>query len=189
MSTLKTLNEPLFEINQDSEFFKRSNERREKQTRVNEILDEVAIRIGCAVKEFNYYGSQSFGFMHDSEGYLKFRNELTKNSDRNGLYTFKKSSKTFKLVSPMMEEIDDIRNIVSPFELHHVVGMNNAVATQWIAGRMFVGVKDIEVARYEITKLGRMKEYPVEPLKPIEYHEYLKLFLEATAKQEQEQGA
>lgn len=190
MSTHQTLDAPLFEINQESDFYKRSKERREKQTRINEILDDIAKLIGCDVKEFNYYGSRSFGFMYDSEGFHKYREELTKNSDRNGVYTFKKSSKTFKLVSPMMEEIDAIRNIVSPFELMHIVGFNNAKASQWVDGRLFVGVKDIEVSRREITKLGRMAQYPVEPLKPVEYRDYLALYLEATAKQEdQEKGA
>ena len=174
---MQTLSEPLYEINQESEYYKKAKWKKDQNKRINEIIDELANELGFDGEEFRFYGSGGFGFEYNSNGYEKFKDQLTKNPDSNGIYTFKKSSKTYKIANPKLIEIDKIQQSVSPFALHDIFGWNNLKASQWIDDRLFIEVKNSEVTVKKIMSESRSKQYPIEPVKEIPYKEYLQLIL------------
>lgn len=170
---MQTLDSPMYEVNQESEYYKKSKARKDLQGRVNEILDEVASALGFDVTEFDYYSSGSFGFKWTTKAYDKFKDQLTKHSDRNGIHTFKKPTAGYKTISKMLKEIDEINKDKNPFALHDIFGINNLKASQWVEDRLFVGVKDAETTEKMLIREGRSKQYPVEPVKAMDYKEYL----------------
>lgn len=175
---MQTLNEPIFEVNQESDFYKKSKERKDKRPRINEILNEIANTVGFDVEEFQYYGCYGFGFSYGSDGYEKFKDQLMKNADRNGVYKFKKTSAVFKEISKKLEEVDKINNIVNPFEIHDIFGINNVTAAQWLGDRYFVEVKHKKTTEIFINKPDRSRQYKVEPIKEVSYKDYLQLVLD-----------
>lgn len=166
MSILSALSEPVFKLNQDSEIYKNIKKRKDRQVEIDKLIDGIANEYGFDAKEFNYYNSNRFGFLEQSEAFEKFKDNLTKNSDRNGVFTFKKNTKCFKEISEMMKGIDEIHNLVSPFALHDVFGLNNVNRSQWIKDGYFVEVKD--------SKRAKLSKSATE----VDYKEYLELLLQ-----------
>ena len=177
---MKTLNEPMYEINQDSEYYKKAKWRKDQQGRVNEIITSVALEYGFEPEALQIYSHSCFGFKWHAPDVDKFREHLTKKSDRDGIHSFKKTSKLFKEISPKLKEITDIDRSVSPFALHEIFGLNNLVASQWIENRLFISVKDQMHTKKLLNSENRSLRYPVEPIKHISYKEYLQLFITAT---------
>lgn len=175
----QTLSEPIFEINPDSDYFKQSKAVRDANKKIYAIIDEIAEEYGFDAKEFPHYDSGMCGFLSRSEGLKKFQSEVTKNSDRNGVHTFKKNSKMWKEIQPRMKQVAEYYNAgPSPFALIDIVGMNNSKYTQWVAGRMFIQVKDREHALKEVGSDKRKERYSAEPLLEIPFKEYLALVME-----------
>lgn len=177
---MQTLNEPMYEINQNSEHYKKAKWRKDQQGRINEIITSVALEYGFDAEALQIYSHACFGFKWHAPDVDKFKEHLTKNSDRNGIHTFKKTSKLFKEISPKLKELTDIDRSVNPFALHDIFGLNNLVASQWIGNRLFVSVKDQAHTEKLLKSEGRSTQYPVEPVKHISYKEYLQLFISAT---------
>lgn len=174
---MKTLNAPLFELNPECDYYQTLKTRKDNQPRINEILANIAKEFGFDVKEFSLYGSRKFGFRSDTEAYQKFKEELTKNPDRNGIHTFKSSTKTFKAISPKLVEVDKINNVGSAFILHDIFGWNNLVASQWVDDRLFFEVKSEDNTWRAVNDQDRRKQFEVEPVKEIDYKEYLTLIM------------
>lgn len=174
---MKTLNSPLYELNQDSEYYKILKEVKDSQPKINEIIREIAELVGFESKEFLYYGSRGFGFYRNSLAYEKFENQLTKNPDGNGVYKFKRTSPTYKIISPKVLEIERIKNKVNPFALHDMLGYNNLVASQWVEDRFFVEVKSEDTTERILNADERRKQYEIEPVKEVSYKEYLELVM------------
>lgn len=139
---MSALSEPVFELKQDSEIYKKLKKRKDMQKDINKIIDDIASEYGFNPEDFAYYSSVSFGFSMGTDSREQFKNHLTKRSDRNGIYTFKRNQKLFKEISKKMKNIDEINDIVSPWWMMDVFGLNNAKASQWIGDRQFIEVKD-----------------------------------------------
>ncbi len=180
----KTLNSPMFELNQECKYYKTIKEVKDNWPRINEILKEIAETHGFDSKEFAYYGSRGFGFLEYSDASEKFKSELVKNADRNDVIKVRKTSKLYKSISPKMLEIENIKRQVDPFGLHDIFGMNNLVASQWIDDRYFVEVKDENQTIKEIN--SRKEKGGLEPIMHIDYKDYLLLVTE-TLKEKQKQ--
>lgn len=174
---MQTLSEPLFELNPESESYKKFKAKKDAQPRINEIFKSVANEFDYEIKEFAFYGSGGFGFYYGTNGYEKFKDELVKNADKNNVHKFKVSSKTFKQMSPKFVEIDNILHTVSPFALHDIFGLNNLTASQWIGDRFFVEVKNADRTKELLVSDRRKKNFEVEPVKEITYKEYLQLVM------------
>lgn len=175
---MKTLNSPLFEVNQESDYYKKVKDRHDKNSRVNEILAEVAKTLEVNLDEFSYYSSSRFGFSKYTAAFDKYKEQLTKNADRNGIHTFKMKTPGLKLIGPMLKEIDEINSSNNPFEIHDIFGWNNLTASHWIEDRLFIEVIDEEITKKLLTSLDRKTRYEVEPIKEISYKEYMSLALE-----------
>jgi hypothetical protein len=181
---MEALSAPLFEVNPESSYYKKIKEIKDARPRINKVLQEIGEELGFDSKEFAYYGSQGFGFYDNSVAYEKFEKELMKNPDKNGVYLFKKRTPSFKKISPKILELEKIHNSVSPFALHDIFGVNNLKAAQWVGERYFVEVKSESITRDKLSSSERIKQYAVEPVKEIEYKQYLLLVVEAIGKDE-----
>jgi hypothetical protein len=180
---MQTLDAPLYELNQESEHYKTLKEVKDSRPFINSILEEIEKEHGFEAGEFVYYGAIGFGFYRSSKNFEEFKKELMKNPDRNGVYMFKKSSKIYKAIHPKMIQITEIEEKVSPFALHDIFGFNNVKASQWVGDRYFVGVKSAERTEQDLDTKQRGERYSVEPVKEIEYKEYLSLIMEALNKE------
>lgn len=185
---MQTLQGPVYEIHQESDYYKVVKERKDSNVRVNEILNGIAKEFGFDVAEFFYYGSGGFGFERYSKGFEKFDIHLTKMADRNGIHTFKRNSIPYKKISKLLKEVDEIEGKVDRFALHDIFGFNNLSASQWVGDRYFVGAKSEEVVleRMEARKLKVASKDGVrfiEPIAQISYRDYLLAVAESLAKE------
>lgn len=176
---MKTLNAPLFELNPESKYYKTIKAIKDSNSRINEILGEIASEFDFELDEFSYYGSRGFGFKYDTESYEKFEAHLTKKPDSNGVHTFKKTTATYKLISPKLVEVDEILSKKDSFALHDIFGFNNLKASQWIKDRYFVEVKSETVTQEALNSSERGKRFEVEPVMEASYKDYLLLITES----------
>ena len=175
----QALSEPFFEINPESDYFKKTKAVREAKEKIYTIIDEIAEEYGFDAKDFPHYDSGSCGFLRHTDGLEKFRGEVKKHSDRNGVHVFKQTSKMWKAIKPRMQQIAEYYNAgPSPFALIDIVGLNNSRYTQWIGERMFIQVRDKEKAINYVEDPKRKERYSVEPLMEIPYKLYLELVME-----------
>lgn len=156
---MQTLDAPIYEINQDSEWFKSEKKRREDMNGVfKELADKYELGEG-----FSYYHSEYFGIYSGTEAYKKYKDELVKNPDKNGWHAFRKLSKYFSEIKTILNKVEE-RN---PFMAHDVLGLNNISASQWVDGRWYFGVKNIEL----------IKDHNI--VTPIDFKDYLKIVMNA----------
>ncbi len=152
---MNTLNAPIYEVKQDSEWYKETAAYRERQKQFFKEINEKYMKDSG----FVYWNSEYFGIDGNSSDYETYKDELRKNPD-DGVYIFKKRSKYYPIFKEMIEKIGK-RN---PFKSHDVLGMNNMTGNQWVGKRWFYGVKDPSaVVGDEVT--------------PIDYKEYLKVVM------------
>lgn len=174
---MQTLSEPLFEVNPECDYYKRVKRKKDNEPKVDQIFKDVANEFNYEYKDFAYYGCRGFGFYGGTESYKKFKDDLTKKADRNGIHTFKLTSKLFKEISPKFSEVDDMLKTGSPFDLHDIFGWNNLSASQWIGDRLFVEVKKAERTDELLNSDKRRERFEVEPVMKINYKDYLKLIM------------
>jgi hypothetical protein len=155
---MSALDSPVYEVKQDSEWYK-SEVKREQD--IKNFFEKINSEYFCD-NGFSFYHSEYFGVNYKSKDYEKYRDEVTKNPNKDGVHTFKKRSKHFKIFKEMIEQIE----FSSPFKRHDVFGLNNLTASQWLGDRWFFGVKHEKFVKGE-------------EVEPIDYKEYLKLLLEA----------
>lgn len=176
---MQTLDSPLYEVNQESLFYKHLSEKRDYQKKLSVVISEVAKEYGFNPSDFQYYSPYGFGFLGSSDAYDLMQEHLVKNADRNGLYTFKKKSKPFKDISARLLSVPEIN--FDPFEAHDVFGTNNLIASQRIGNRLFYEVRDAALTENAVAKRaerakGHEASY-VEPVMEIDYTDYLKLMI------------
>lgn len=179
---MQTLNAPIYEVNSVSKFYKQQFAIRQQEIETSKVIGELATEIGFNADDFLYYGPYGFGFKMSSESYDLFKEHLTKNDDRNGVYRFKKSSKPYKVISKRMESVQSIEK--DPFTPHDVFGINNLRYSQWLDDRLFYEVKDAAMTEQTIEK--RKGGEGIEPLLEIAYREYLELVMARMASKEGE---
>ncbi|ATO28927.1 hypothetical protein C6370_20145 [Bacillus atrophaeus] len=154
---METLDAPIYEIKQESDWYKTEKKRRED---INKFFDKFEETYGIN-KGFSFYHSEYFGVRAGTEAYDFFKDEVVKNPTKAGFYAFKKRSKYFTDIRSMLEQIEE----VNPFKGHDVFGRNNITASQWVGDRWFFGVRD-------------EKRVEGEEATPIDFKDYLKIILE-----------
>jgi len=155
---MQTLDAPVFEVNQDSEWYKSQARRR------SDIKDFFAkFKDIYGVSEgFLFYHSEYFGVREGSKAYEIFKEELVKNPTEKGFYPFKKRSNSYKEIHLLLEQIEDN----NPFKSHDVLGINNITGSHWVLDRWFYGVRDIElIAGKEVAA--------------VDYQEYLNVVIDS----------
>jgi hypothetical protein len=153
---MQTLDEPVYEVDQNSEWYQKERKRRDD---IDNFFKEVKEKYGFE-QGFSFYHSGYFGISGGTKDYEVFKDELLRNPDKN-FYPFKKRSKYYKDIQKMIEQIEEI----SPFKSHDVFGLNNVSASQWIGDRWFFGVK-------------QEKQVKGKEVSPIDFKEYLKIVME-----------
>lgn len=148
---MKTLDAPIYEVKQNSEWYKSEKKKRED---INIFFDKFKKKYGTNIG-FAFYHSEYFGVQAGTEAYELFKEEVTKNPKEKDFHPFKKRSKYYTEIKELIEQIEEI----SPFKSHDVFGLNNVSASQWIGDRWFFGVRDIECVKgEEVTPIG-FKDY------------------------------
>lgn len=151
---------PVYEVKQDSEWYIETKARLQRE-------DEFFKEINSTYFEdrgFAYYHAEHFGVDGKSKDYEKYKDELLKNPDKNGIYIFKKKSKYVPIFKEMIAKVGE----KNPFKSHDVFGVNNLKYSQWIGDRWFFSVKNEEYIKD-----------PKEEVQPIEYKEYLKVVMDS----------
>ncbi|MCM3413552.1 hypothetical protein [Metabacillus litoralis] len=147
---MQTLDAPIYEINQDSEWYKSALKRSED---INKFFMKFEEKYG--IKEgFSFYHSEYFGVYEGTEAHDFFKGEILKNP-KDGFYPFKKRSKYFDEIKSLIEDIED----VSPFKAHDVLGLNNISGSQWLGDRWFFGVKHKKYIKGDEVTSVDYKEY------------------------------
>lgn len=154
---METLDAPIYEIKQESNWYKTEKKRRED---INKFFDEFKATYGIK-NGFSFYHSEYFGVRAGTEAYDFFKDEVVKNPTKAGFYAFKKRSKYFTDIRSMLEKIEE----ANPFKGHDVFGRNNITASQWVGDRWFFGVRD-------------EKRVEGEEAVAIDFKDYLKIILE-----------
>ncbi|AUJ23147.1 hypothetical protein [Virgibacillus dokdonensis] len=157
---MQTLDAPVFEVRQDSDWYKEEIERREKTKEFFNKIQNGYIQDNG----FAFYHESHFGIYADSKDYEIYKSELTKHPDKNGIYTFKKRSTHYKLFKEMLDDIPRI----SPFKPHDVFGLNNMNQSQWVGDRWFYSVKDENKIPQESIGIK---------IEPISYKKYLEIIV------------
>lgn len=153
---MQTLDAPVYEVKQDSQWYKDQMQRR---TDIDNFFKDFGERYGCS-DGFSFYHSEHFGVQADTPAYDFFKTEIVKNPDKNGFYAIKKRSKYFKEIKSQISKIKE----VYPFKPHDVFGSNNIRASQWLDGRWFYQVKNPEYVQGDEAV-------------PMDYKEYLSLVM------------
>jgi hypothetical protein len=155
---MQTLDAPVYEVKQDSEWYKKAIKRNDD---IDNFFKKVKEQYNLG-EGFSFYHSEYFGVHSNTEEYKLYKYEVTKNPNKDGVHTFKKRSKYFKEIKELVEQIE----LISPFKPHDVLGRNNITASQWIGDRWFFQVKHAQFVKGdEVT--------------PVDYKEYLKLYLDS----------
>lgn len=128
-----TLDAPIYEVKQDSDWYKAEIKSKEAKRNFFKILKE---KFG-AVEGFAFYHDEYFGVEEGTEAYEVFKDEVSKNPKKHGFHPFKKRSKHYEEIKSLIAAIE----IVSPFKAHDAFGLNNVTAHHWVDGRLFYGVK------------------------------------------------
>jgi hypothetical protein len=153
---MQTLDAPVYEVKQDSEWYKAAIKRNKD---INDFFKKVNEEY-FKDNGFVFYHSEWFGIQADSEDFETYKDELLKNPEKNGVHIFKKRSKYFNIFKELIEQIEEI----SPFKPHDALGMNNISASQWIGDRWFFGVKHEKLVKGD-------------EVVPVDYKDYLKLVM------------
>lgn len=156
---MQTLDAPVFEVNQDSEWYKNKKQQKEDTKNFFKIIKE---KYGLS-DGFAFYHSDYFGIYGGTKDYETYKNELVKTpTEKDDFYPFKKRSKYYKEIKELIQQITEIYS----FKSHDVFGLNNVSASQWVGDRWFFGVNNEEY----------IKEH--KEIVPIDYKEYLKIVME-----------
>ncbi|MGG0052966.1 hypothetical protein [Bacillus atrophaeus] len=148
--SMQTLDAPIYEVKQESEWYKSEKKRKED---INSFFDRFEEKYG--IKEgFSFYHSEYFGVYKGTEAYEVFKDDIVKNPV-NGFYAIKKRSKHFKEIKAMIEQIEK----VNPFNSHDELGLNNMTGRQWIDDRWFFGVKSAQFVKGDSVVAIDYKEY------------------------------
>jgi len=157
---METLNSPVYEVRQDSEWYKNHMERKR-------LIKDFFRNVNSTYFKdsgFSFYHSTCFGIQGYSADYETYKSELLKNPNKDGVHLFKKKSKYFNIFREMLEPIGD----PNPFKIHDVFGLNNAKASQTLKGRWF----------FEVGNENLIKDKEHKEITPIDYKEYLTFVME-----------
>lgn len=146
-----TLNAPVYEVNPESEWYKSSLAKLQRQKEFFKKINSMYFDDNG----FSYYNTKVFGIKGNSKDYEKYKEELLKNPDSRGIYLFKKRSKYYAIFNEMLMKVEDKNR----FKSHEVFGINNITGRQWIGERWFFGVEKEEDVEGEEAVLVNYREY------------------------------
>lgn len=168
---MHALSAPIYEVKQDSDWYKETVDREKKIKEASEIIKE---KNYFPHEGFVLFTSMSFGVRAANSDAELYDDQLLKKADRNGIRMFKKKS-------PIKKEIQEIFGDIegeNPFKIYDVFGLNNAKKSQWIGDRWFFQVKNDDVVKKNETALeNEIREVP--------YQEYLSLLQKVIAEMEE----
>lgn len=154
---MNTLNAPVYEVKQDSQWYKQKVKQKSDIKKFFEKVNSEYFKDNG----FSFYHSEHFGIQAESKDLETYKDEVSKNPNKDGVHIFKKRSKYFKIFKELLDQIEE----VYPFKAHDVFGLNNLTASQWIDNRWFFGAKNEKYVKGD-------------EVEPIDYKEYLKLVME-----------
>lgn len=154
---MNTLDAPIFEVSQDSQWYKDEVKLRKNQKDFFKTINKEYF----SDNGFIYYHSEHFGIDGNSADYNTYKEELKKNKDKNGVYIFKKKSKYYPIFKEMISNIGE----KDPFKAHDVFGSNNMNYSQWVGNRWFYGVHSPELVKSN-------------EVIPVEYKDYLQVVMD-----------
>ena len=168
------LNEPVYRIKENSKLNHLYEEKEKQGKGVNEVIKRV-------ITEFPHFGNDVLGMWSRSCMGIKVGNlieeenaaELTK-KEIQGYRIFKKKSPTLKVLNDLIgEELDDFNTSRANYklELHTQYGINNVSGTHFIDGQLYVGLR-------------REPERNSDELEPVDYKEYLSLYINSQQQEE-----
>lgn len=169
-----TLNGEIYKINNECDFWSRMHKKKLGNVELGKVHDEIELYLGLKNNSFAIYNSNTFGLDSDTEDSRYYDDELIKKVDRNGIRHFKKKSKHSTVINLMLKNIEWYFDIINPFEIHDIVGINNITGIQWIGDTLYYSVGDNSVTSKLINSEGRNNKYAIEPLIKVSYAEYLK---------------
>jgi hypothetical protein len=153
---METLDAPVYEVKKDSEWYLKEKKRRND---ISDFFKKTKDKYNLG-EGFSFYHSEYFGVQTGTKEHELYKDEVSKNPNKNGFHAFKKRSKYFKEIKELLEQVEEI----SPFKSYDVFGLNNLTASQWIGDRWFFGVK------HELHVKG-------EEAVPVVYKDYLNLII------------
>lgn len=149
---MNTLDSPVYEVKQNSQWYKDVMQREED---IERVFREINKEYGFENDGFTYYHPDYFGVFAESKDYEKFKEHLLKNPNSDDIYIFKKRSPYYSDIKKKLETIRE----VSPFKKHDQFGVNNLKRSQWIGDRWFFSVKKEELVKGEEVVAVDYKEY------------------------------
>ena len=168
------LNEPVYRVKEYSNL-NRLYVEKEKQGKV------ISEEIKRVITEFPHFGDDVLGIWSrscmgirvESSVEEEYEAELTK-KEIQGYRIFKKKSPTLKVLKDLLgESLDDFNGARAnyKFELHTQYGINNVSGTHFIDGQLYVGLR------------GKPEKNSDE-LEPVDYKEYLSLYINSQQQEE-----
>lgn len=148
---MQTLNSPVYEVKKDSEWYMK---KRKKESDIKDFFKKINTEY-FKDNGFSFYHSEYFGVNSNSKDYETYKDEVSKNPNKDNVHIFKKRSKYFKIFKGLLKSIEEI----SPFKNHDVFGPNNAKVSQWIEDRWFFEVGNEDLVKGEEVSLMDYKEY------------------------------
>lgn len=168
------LDEPVYRIKEISKL----NHLYAEKEQQGKILDVAIKRV---LAEFPHFDGGVLGIWSKSRMGIKIGSPISadyttelKKEEIDGYRIFKKNSPTLKYLDELIgEELDAFNSsrVNYQFELHTQYGLNNVSGTHFIDGQLYVGLKD-------------EPEKNVEELEPMDYKEYLSLYINAKTQED-----
>lgn len=175
---MNALNQPVYELLPTSKEYKSRKKLRDDREAMDKILKIISKRSGVDQRDINYYKNGRFGILADARGFKKFRSEIMKSPDKNGVYLFKKTSDIYKQNAAHLQELANYHSQVDPFGLHDVFGLNNFKRSQIIGDRLFV----------EVVSESSVPEKTKDEWKQVPYEEYLEIFTQILKEEKKNNG-
>lgn len=149
---MKTLDSPVYEVDQNSEWFKANIQEKE---RLKQIFKEFEEKYGTS-HGFGIYHEEYFGVKHGTPAFEIFKDDLKKNADNeHGFHSFKIRTQSYKDIKEMVKGFEK----TSSFKSHDVFGFNNATRSHWVKDRWFYQVNDPELVTSDEVKSINYKDY------------------------------
>lgn len=168
------LNEPVYRVKEYSKLNRLYAETKQQREVLDVSMKQIFVEFPC----FNggvlgMWTTTRMGIEIGSQAEIEFGSELKKEESQ-GYRIFKKKSPTLKLLNDLIGDSLEAFNTARvnyKFELHTQYGINNVSGTHFIDGQLYVGLR-------------KEPEENSDELEPIDYKEYLSLYINSQQQEE-----
>ncbi|HGF8320191.1 TPA: hypothetical protein QFF41_001449 [Enterococcus faecium] len=168
------LNEPVYRVKEYSNLNRLYAETEQQREVLDVSMKQIFVEFPC----FNggvlgMWTTTRMGIEIGSQAEIEFESELKKEESQ-GYRIFKKKSPTLKLLNDLIGDSLEAFNTARAnykFELHTQYGINNVSGTHFIDGQLYVGLR-------------KEPEENSDELEPIDYKEYLSLYINSQQQEE-----